>query len=107
VIAHIVLFRPRADLDDDGRATLLAALTRARREIPSIRRFRVGRRVRHSLPGYEQGMAEDYEFAAVIEFDDIDGLRAYLAHPAHEEPGGHFTTSAAAALAYDYEVVDL
>lgn len=107
MIAHIVLFRPRADLGEDGRAAILAALARARREIPSIRRFRIGRRVRHGMPGYEQGMAEDYEFAVLLEFENVEGLRAYLANPAHTEAGRHFTASAAATLAYDYVLDEL
>jgi hypothetical protein len=107
VIAHVVLFRPRADLDEDARAAVMHSLTRARQDIPSIRRFRIGRRVKHGLPGYEQAMPEDYAFAVLIEFDDVDGLRAYLAHPAHAEAGRHFATSAAASLAYDFDLTDL
>lgn len=61
----------------------------------------------HGLPGYEQGMTTDYPFAVIIEFDNLDGLRAYLQHPAHETIGEHFSRGAAAALAYDYEMVTL
>ena len=66
--------------------------------------MRVGRRVRHGLPGYEQLMREDFEYAVVIQFDDIAGLTEYLAHPAHAAVGRHFTELAASALAYDYAV---
>ncbi len=106
MIAHVILFSPRPELTAEDRRQLLASLTAAAAEIPAIRRFRVGRRVRHGRPGYEQMMREDYEFAAVIEFDDRDGLTAYLAHPSHESLGRHFTESAARALAYDYAMVD-
>ena len=51
-------------------------------------------------------MREDYEFAAIIEFDDLDGLKSYLGHSSHAEIGRHFTVSAARSLAYDYELVD-
>jgi len=50
---------------------------------------------------------EDFEFLVIIEVDDLDALRAYLAHPSHAAFGAHFTQSSAAALAYDYEVVDV
>ena len=40
----------------------------------------------------------------LIEFDDVEGLLAYLAHPQHAAIGLHFVQSAAAALAYDYEI---
>lgn len=107
MIAHVILFEPRADLTDAQRDQVLDDLRRAAREIPSIRRFRIGRRLRHGLPGYEQAMRDDYEYAAIIEFDDREGLEGYLRHPAHAAAGAHFTASAARALAYDYDVSDV
>jgi len=104
MIVHVVLFSPKPDLSESDRRTLLDALSAAATGIPSIRRFRVGKRVKHSLPGYEQMMRDDYEFAVMIEFDDVAGLKAYLQHPAHAAAGHHFTASASKALAYDYEV---
>jgi hypothetical protein len=106
MIAHVILFKPRADLPSSERAALLGSLSRSASEIPGILRFRVGRRIRHGLPGYEGAMRESYEYAAIIEVEDLAALKAYLAHPAHAEFGRHFTDSAAAALAYDYELVD-
>jgi hypothetical protein len=106
VIAHVVLFTPKPDLSTDDRRALLEALVAASREIPSIRRFRVGKRVKHGLPGYEQMMRDEYEFAAIVEFDDVEGLKNYLSHASHAAIGRHFTASAARSLAYDYEMVD-
>lgn len=104
MIVHVVLFSPRPDLSDSDRAALVAALESASKYIPSIKRLRIGKRVKHSLPGYEQMMRDDYEYAVIIEFDDVEGLKAYLQHPAHAAAGHHFTASASRALAYDYEV---
>jgi hypothetical protein len=106
VISHVILFSPKPELTPAARRDLLEALVAASTEIPSIRTFRVGRRVKHGLPGYEQLMRDDYEFAAVVEFDDLDGLKSYLAHPSHAALGRHFMASASRALAYDYNVVD-
>ena len=106
MIAHVVLFTPRPDLSPAARRDLLEALVAASGDIPSIRRFRVGRRTKHGLPGYEQMMRDDYEFAAIVEFDNSAGLKAYLAHPSHAEIGRHFTVSAIRSLAYDYEIVE-
>jgi hypothetical protein len=106
VIAHLVLFRPKADLTPAARREILAALGEAAGSIPGIRRFRVGRRVRHGLPGYEQAMQEDFTYMVLIELDDLDALKAYLAHPSHAAFGSHFTESAGSALAYDYELVE-
>ena len=47
-------------------------------------------------------MRDDYEFAAIVEFDDMEGLKSYLAHPSHAAIGRHFMASAARSLAYDY-----
>jgi hypothetical protein len=104
MIVHVVLFSPRPDLSAGDRAALLGALESAAKNIPSIKRLKVGKRVKHSLPGYEQMMRDDYEFAVIIEFDDLEGLKSYLQHPAHAAAGHHFTSSASKALAYDYEI---
>ena len=107
MIAHIILFEPRPDLTPAQRADVVAALGRAAAAAPTVRSCRVGRRIKHGLPGYEQGMSQDFQFAALLEFDDVEGLREYLQHPAHVGIGAHFTSAAAAALAYDYEIVPL
>jgi len=62
--------------------------------------------VQQARAGYEQAMRENFEFAVIIEVDDRAALVAYLTHPSHAALGRHFTQSAAAALAYDYEMVD-
>ena len=54
--------------------------------------------------GYEQLMHTNYEFVALLDFDDLDGLRAYLDHPAHEALATHFFQVLDEALMYDYEV---
>ena len=99
----MVLFRPRAGLTRDERTALVEAFSRALRDIPGIRRANIGRRVRHGRP-YEDLMEEDYEFAAVLEFDDLGGLTQYLRHPAHEELGNRFFASFERALIYDFEM---
>ena len=105
MLLHIVLFRPRADLAPAERLALVEALENALRSIPSISRFRVGRRVKHGTL-YEAAMAVDLEFAAVLEFDDLAALKAYLAHPAHEALGKRFMQSLESSAIYDYEMQD-
>jgi hypothetical protein len=68
MFAHVVLFKPKPGLDPAGRQRLAAVFERALREIPSIRRAHVGRRVLNGRP-YEQLMTVDYEYAAILEFD--------------------------------------
>jgi hypothetical protein len=107
MIAHVILFEPKADMAPADRQNVLDALASAAAGIPSVRGLRVGRRVRHGRPGYEQMMQQDFEYAVIAEFDDVAGLTAYLAHPKHRAIGEHFTRSSAVALAYDYEMMDL
>jgi hypothetical protein len=107
MIAHVVLFKPKPDLTPEQRQAVLDGLKTAATGIPSIRRLHVGRRITHGLPGYEQMMRENFEYALIVEFDDLDGLKAYLSHPRHAAIGKHFTDAAAAALAYDYEMETL
>jgi hypothetical protein len=105
VIAHLVLFRPRADLTAQARAGLADALSSALGAIPSIRRASIGRRVRHGRP-YELSMRADYSHAALLEFDDLAGLQAYLDHPAHGPLASRFFDAFEDALMYDYEMME-
>src|SRR5688500_4142470 len=106
MITHIILFRPRGAVSLDQQRVILASLTASLQQFPSVRGCRIGRRVRHGLPGYEQGMREDYGYALLLEFDDVEGLREYLRHPAHSELGECFAP-AADGLANDYELMSL
>jgi hypothetical protein len=105
MIAHVVLFTPRADLDAAAREALIGALEKACLDIPRIRRVRIGRR-RVFGYAYDTISPVHFEFAAILEFDSEADLRAYLLHPAHVELGQRFTSSAAVAVAHDFEVVD-
>ena len=107
MITHVVLFSPQAGLGEPQKTEILASLQRAVSQCPTVRASRIGRRVRHGLPGYEQHMREDYQYLLELDFDDVEGLKAYLEHPAHGAIGGFFTSAASASLAYDYAVVRL
>lgn len=104
MIVHVVLFRPKAGLVAADRASLVAAIDRARREIPAIRRFVVGKRALRQA-GYAAAMPE-YPFIAVIEVANEAALREYLEHPAHVELARMFWQTSDSALAYDFEVVN-
>jgi hypothetical protein len=103
MVVHVVLFRPRPGLPDESRQAMIAALDAAATNIPSVRRFSVGRRTTHGA-AYEKLMREDFPFAAIVEFDDLAGLQAYLRHPQHEKLGALFYQLQELALAYDYEI---
>ena len=87
----------------DDRRALIDAFATALRDIPSIRRAQVGRRVRMGRP-YEELTHTDLPYVAILEFDDADGVRAYLDHPAHQEMAARFFAALAETLIYDFEV---
>lgn len=105
MIAHVVLFTPRASLSPAERRTLVEDLERACQAIPTIRRARIGRRQRLGLAYDAVGPAQ-FEFIAVLEFDSEADLRGYLQHPAHVALGRWFHHGAEVALAADFATVD-
>jgi hypothetical protein len=82
--------KARTDLTPEESRAFVAAFERAINEIPTVRTVRIGQRVRH-----------------IIDFDNLDGLQAYLAHPAHVELGELFYSCLSAGMVYDYEVGSL
>ena len=105
MIAHIVLFRPKAELSPQERDGIGAAFADAVKDIDAIRSVRVGRRILIGR-GYEQLMTEDFTHAAILEFDDRAGLQAYLEHPTHTALAARFFAIFDRALMYDYELGD-
>lgn len=102
MISHVVLMKPRSDLAVADGTAFLAAFERAVREIDTVRAVYVGRRVRHGA-GYE-ATSPDIEFIAIINFDNLEALQAYLRHPAHQELGTRFGQVMSLAMVYDCEV---
>jgi hypothetical protein len=105
MILHVVLFRPRPDLTADARKGLARAFADAMDRIESIKRTRIGRRRTHGRE-YEQLMKDDYTHAAILEFADLRGLKAYLEHPVHAQLGTQFFECFEQALMYDFEMRD-
>jgi hypothetical protein len=103
VLAHVLLFRVRDDVPSAERTALIDAWAKALRDIPSIARAHVGTRVRIGRE-YEQMMRTDYPYAAIIEFKDQAGLRAYLDHPAHADMANRFFAVLTDVLIYDFEM---
>jgi hypothetical protein len=106
MISHVVLFRPKASLTTDQRASLINALRNAVTGIPTIKKTTIGKRILLNRPGYETQMAEHYEYSAILEFESEADLRAYLDHPSHADLGKRLFHSADAVLAYDFSSVD-
>jgi hypothetical protein len=102
MLSHLVLMRLRADLTAAERDRLAAAFEQAASGIPAVRNVRIGRRILHGA-GYEQTGPEAPEYVVILEFEDLAGLRAYLAHPIHAELGARFRASVSSAKICDFE----
>lgn len=104
MIAHVVLFSPKATLAAAERQALLGVLAAALGGIPEIARVRVGRRLatdrRYAVLG------PVHEFIAILEFETAEALGRYLDHPAHRALGDAFYATLERAVVTDYELVD-
>jgi hypothetical protein len=90
MIAHVVLFEPKATVTDHDRETFLDAMKTAFKEIPTVTRSMVAKRELIGA-GYESKIGDKtYSYVCVAEFADADGLRAYLEHPLHQRLGQLF-----------------
>jgi hypothetical protein len=106
VICHLVLFNLKDGLEtaDIGRFANLMRDTCVSAQ--SVARVRVGRRVSVDA-GYERFMGlKTYDFVAVVEFDDVEGLVAYLRHPKHDELGRMFWEYCSDALVIESQMHD-
>jgi len=103
VIAHVILFTPRPDVDARVRTELADALRAATEQIDSIRRARIGRRVTRDR-AYERAAVDNSTHVVILEFDDEVGLQTYLDHPAHARLTERFFTTVGGASIYDFEL---
>jgi hypothetical protein len=106
LIVHLVLFTPRADLAEEERTTIRDMLQHALTQIPSIRSYKVGRRVRLGTT-YDRAAPLDFEFLVTIEVEDERALSDYLTHPAHQRLGQLFYETSAHTLACDFRLGEI
>jgi hypothetical protein len=90
MIAHVVLFEPKASTTVDERDAFFELMRTAFSEIETVRRSFVGLRQKVGV-AYEAKVGDStYSYASVVEFDDVDGLKVYLDHPLHVKVGQLF-----------------
>jgi hypothetical protein len=106
LIVHLVLFTPRPDLGEAERTAIRQTLQHALTDIPSIRSYKVGRRLRLGTH-YDRVAPLDFEFLVTIEVEDERALADYLAHPAHQRLGQLFYETSASALACDFRLGEI
>jgi hypothetical protein len=97
------LIPDRADINESTRQAMFDALRVASMGIKSVKRFHIGRQVTHGGAS-EKLMVEDYPYAAVIEFEDLDGLQGVSQPPKTRKAGEPFYALSEAGLVHDYEL---
>jgi Stress responsive A/B Barrel Domain len=105
MVAHVVLFTPRSDLSPAQRAAFVDTLERALANIPVIKRARIGHRLNTGRQ-YDVQNPHQFPYAAILEFETEDDLRAYLDHPAHHALGEQFYIASEDALAVDFNMAE-
>lgn len=74
-VRHVVLMAWSEEATPEQRAAVAPALRELPGAVPSLRSYWVGD---------DAGLADGtWDLAVVADFDDEDGWRAYLGHPAH------------------------
>ncbi len=106
MIAHLVLFNPKPEATSSQLRSFAKAISTACREIPSITRVCVGKRIVVDA-GYARNFGEKtYKYAAEFEFVDIAALREYLHHPRHQELGRMFWEICDSTAVLEVELID-
>ena len=103
MIAHIVLFTPKAGLDTEDMRSFAQAILRTCSDIPQVRRAIVGKRADIDA-GYMRNFGDKtYRYAAVLEFQSKDDLVSYLKHPSHQALGRQFWEHCEATVIMEVE----
>lgn len=90
MIAHVVLFEPKATISEADREIFLDAMKVAFKEIPTVLRSMVAQRKLIGA-GYEAKVGDQtYSYVSVVEFENIEGLKSYLEHELHTRLGQLF-----------------
>jgi hypothetical protein len=76
-VRHLALYRWQEDAGEDGRAEACAATADLARRCPSVRAIELG----DDLGWYPP----NYDWIVEAHFDDVEGLVAFMEHPAQQE----------------------
>ena len=107
MIAHVVLFQPKADVTAAEKAALVSALQDACRDLPGLIDAHIGRAVDIGA-NYRAGFGETtYEYVAVLEFIDRNGVLTYLRRPEHEAVGALFWKTCEKTTIFDFEIAEV
>ena len=106
MILHVVLYRPKPSATAEELSELVNALEVASREIPSIRQVRVGKAVDLGFSYSNWSTDQNDLNVALFEFEDLDALKAYLTHEAHQKLAALFWSTCDKPTIIDVSAVD-
>ena len=90
MIAHVVLFEPKATITQADRDLFLDTMKTAFKDIPTVARSLVAKRLVIGA-GYETKLGDQtYSYVSVVEFAGVQELKTYLDHPLHQRLGQLF-----------------
>jgi hypothetical protein len=76
MFTHIAMFKFRADVEATDKERIRGLLLELPGLVPDVRTFSVGE---------DAGISEgNWDMVVVAGFDDVEGYRAYAAHPDHQ-----------------------
>ena len=93
MIRHVVLFRWKADFDPGD---WLAVVRDLQQHIPEVRALSVGTDVLHA--------DRSWDAALVADFDRLDDIATYAAHPAHQPATAVSGAGAEQIVSVDFEL---
>jgi hypothetical protein len=82
MIRHLVLFNLKPDLEPADRDWLFSQI-RELAKIRTVQRFALGKLLEPREEWYKPRVAQDYEWALSMEFEDEDALYVYQQDPGH------------------------
>jgi len=103
MFAHVGLFEPKGTTTEAERESFLNAMKVAFKQIPSVERSFVAKRQVIGA-SYEAKVGDQtYSYVSVVEFEDVQALKAYLEHPLHQQLGQLFWQNCDRTMIVDAE----
>ena len=102
MIAHVVLYTPKAVLTEAEQSELQESLRDAIAHIGGIEGHFIGRRLDTGF-AYNAIGETPYEYVAILEFASRQALADYLSHPLHARLAGAFWRCCGNTLILDVE----